>query len=312
MGNDTNIPTGSVNPSTIYYAVKNEKRNLGIFHRWEEFQKNAVGQPGLHMRSFETLFAAQQWFRKSQATPRKRKRPISRTPTSGARIGRVVVGLSDDEIDESSDDKEDTADERTVLPSFLTEPPETPSTQLPSQSPPLDSPFRLPTPSVVIPPPSPAANIVTVPDLGDLGGYSNLSSEQKAVLSKVVAGQSIFFTGAAGTGKSFLLREIVSWARSTYGTDKVAITASTGLAAVNIGGCTLYSWAGIGLGKKPPEALLRIINNASWGENERTKKRFIRPNSPLRRWLDSGKSAFYWKCVYYGAEPDVGLDRPSS
>jgi len=44
-----------------------------------------------------------------------------------------------------------------------------------------------------------------------------------------------------------LLRQIISWARQRYGSD-VAVTASTGMAAVNIGGVTLHSWAGIGLG----------------------------------------------------------------
>lgn len=59
----------------------------------------------------------------------------------------------------------------------------------------------------------------------------------------------------AGTGKSVLLREIISWARKRHQTDigghhrvDVAVTASTGMAAVNIGGVTLHSWAGIGFG----------------------------------------------------------------
>ena len=48
-----------------------------------------------------------------------------------------------------------------------------------------------------------------------------------------------------------LLRQIIGWARGRrrYDTDPdVAVTASTGMAAVNIGGVTLHSWAGIGLG----------------------------------------------------------------
>ncbi|KAI0085665.1 PIF1-like helicase-domain-containing protein, partial [Irpex rosettiformis] len=112
-----------------------------------------------------------------------------------------------------------------------------------------------------------------------------LSSEQEAVLNKVRAGRSIFFTGAAGTGKSLLLREIVQWARGVYGKDRVAVTASTGLASINIGGCTIYSWAGIGLGKEKAEALLSIIKNASWDEKKKTRKRYVRQNSPLMRWL---------------------------
>ncbi len=51
-----------------------------------------------------------------------------------------------------------------------------------------------------------------------------------------------------GTGKSVLLREIIKSLREKPG-HVTAITASTGIASVNIGGTTLHSWAGIGLGQ---------------------------------------------------------------
>lgn len=90
-----------------------------------------------------------------------------------------------------------------------------------------------------------------------------LSDEQKHVLDAVVKnGKSIFFTGSAGTGKSVLMREIIKQLRNKYRReqDRVAITASTGLAACNIGGVTLHSFAGIGLGKEPvPELVKKVI-----------------------------------------------------
>lgn len=52
----------------------------------------------------------------------------------------------------------------------------------------------------------------------------------------------------AGTGKSVLLREIIQACQGPE--ESLAITASTGIAAVNIGGVTLHSWAGIGLGQE--------------------------------------------------------------
>lgn len=80
------------------------------------------------------------------------------------------------------------------------------------------------------------------------GSYT-LSLEQKEVVRLIVKeGKNIFYTGAAGTGKSLVLRTIISQLRGRYGKQSVAITASTGLAANNIGGITLHRWAGIGLG----------------------------------------------------------------
>lgn len=75
----------------------------------------------------------------------------------------------------------------------------------------------------------------------------SLSKEQKHVLKLVVENnQSVFFTGAAGTGKSVLMRAIISELKKKYARDpeRVAVTASTGLAACNIGGITLHSFSG--------------------------------------------------------------------
>jgi hypothetical protein len=70
-----------------------------------------------------------------------------------------------------------------------------------------------------------------------------LSSEQQRVLDMVVNDrQSLFFTGSAGTGKSVLLRAIIDKLRNIYGSG-LAVTASTGIAACNINGCTLHRYA---------------------------------------------------------------------
>uniref|UniRef100_A0A2K5D7Y4 ATP-dependent DNA helicase PIF1 n=1 Tax=Aotus nancymaae TaxID=37293 RepID=A0A2K5D7Y4_AOTNA len=74
-----------------------------------------------------------------------------------------------------------------------------------------------------------------------------LSEEQAAVLRAILKGQSIFFTGSAGTGKSYLLKRILG---SLPPTGTVA-TASTGVAACHIGGTTLHAFAGIGSGQAP-------------------------------------------------------------
>lgn len=75
----------------------------------------------------------------------------------------------------------------------------------------------------------------------------NLSGEQRKVLDVVVKqGKSVFFTGPAGTGKSVLMRAIIKDLKEKFARDpeRVAVTASTGLAACNIGGMTLHSFSG--------------------------------------------------------------------
>ena len=101
-----------------------------------------------------------------------------------------------------------------------------------------------------------------------------LSEEQQNVLNLVTEHQkSVFFTGSAGTGKSVLLREIIAALRKKYARepDRVAVTASTGLAACNIGGVTLHSFSGIGLGKEPAEDLVKKIKR-----NPKAKQRWMR------------------------------------
>jgi ATP-dependent DNA helicase PIF1 len=85
-----------------------------------------------------------------------------------------------------------------------------------------------------------------------------LSAEQQHVLDLVRSGQNVFFTGPAGTGKSVLLREIIKLLRDNL-SDRVSITASTGIAGLNIGGSTVHSFAGIGLGKESAQVLAKRI-----------------------------------------------------
>ncbi|XP_050298703.1 ATP-dependent DNA helicase PIF1 [Anthonomus grandis grandis] len=71
-----------------------------------------------------------------------------------------------------------------------------------------------------------------------------LDMEQREVLQACISGQNVFFTGSAGTGKSFLLRKIIG----ALPPDVTIATASTGVAACHIGGITLHQFAGIGGG----------------------------------------------------------------
>ncbi len=48
--------------------------------------------------------------------------------------------------------------------------------------------------------------------------------------------------------QSFLLRYVIQELLKKYGDEGVAVTAPTGIAAININGMTVHSFAGIGLG----------------------------------------------------------------
>ncbi|KAK7012812.1 PIF1-like helicase-domain-containing protein [Favolaschia claudopus] len=100
-----------------------------------------------------------------------------------------------------------------------------------------------------------------------------LSQEQTQILRLAEEGHSLFYTGSAGTGKSVLLREIIKALRKKHSKndDAVAITASTGIAACNIGGVTIHSFAGIGLGIESAEDLAQKIR-----KNKKSSSRWLR------------------------------------
>lgn len=75
--------------------------------------------------------------------------------------------------------------------------------------------------------------------------HVNLDPIQRAVLNAALSGRNVFFTGSAGTGKSFLLHTIISELRALN--KVVAVTASTGIAAEHIGGTTLHTFSGLGV-----------------------------------------------------------------
>jgi nucleoside-triphosphatase THEP1 len=74
---------------------------------------------------------------------------------------------------------------------------------------------------------------------------------QDQALSILENGDSVLLTGAAGTGKTYLLNKFIKRAKKSG--KNVAVTATTGLAATHLNGTTIHSWVGIGIYDELPE-----------------------------------------------------------
>lgn len=89
-----------------------------------------------------------------------------------------------------------------------------------------------------------------------------------------------------------MLREIIRYLRAGYPPSdeySVAVTASTGIAGLNIGGSTVHSWACIGLGKESKRELFyrllqlerKLKPNTQEPESDEDAPRV---STPCRRW----------------------------
>jgi ATP-dependent DNA helicase PIF1 len=101
-----------------------------------------------------------------------------------------------------------------------------------------------------------------------------LTSEQLRFLNVVEDGKNVFLTGPGGTGKSMLINLAVE--NLTKEKKKVAVTGSTGVAAVNVKGCTLHHLLGCGIINEalPAEALCDAAQKK--GKRKGTRERLTR------------------------------------
>ena len=68
---------------------------------------------------------------------------------------------------------------------------------------------------------------------------------QKEALDILKAGRNVYLTGAAGSGKTYVLNEYKDYLKERGVV--TAVTASTGIAATHLEGMTIHSWSGIGI-----------------------------------------------------------------
>lgn len=84
--------------------------------------------------------------------------------------------------------------------------------------------------------------------------------EVSEIIKRIDAEQNILLTGPAGTGKSTIVKAL----KEHYGR-YLAVTATTGISALNIGGGTIHSFSGIGI-HNSAEALGTITSQHNWSK----------------------------------------------
>ena len=82
--------------------------------------------------------------------------------------------------------------------------------------------------------------------------------EHKKAYRLFCQGRSFFLSGPAGVGKSTLINEIKQY----FKPEQIAITGSTGMAAILLGGVTLHMFAGVFSTSATPETLVRKMTSA--------------------------------------------------
>jgi len=87
--------------------------------------------------------------------------------------------------------------------------------------------------------------------------------EQQAVIDAALAGKNIFLTGVAGTGKTAVVKGIITQLKAKN--KEVAVTSSTGITALDLeGGKTLHSFAGIGYGDMTKDEVAQHAKTKKW------------------------------------------------
>jgi ATP-dependent DNA helicase PIF1 len=87
-----------------------------------------------------------------------------------------------------------------------------------------------------------------------------LNEKQQIAYDALLDGKSVFLTGEAGVGKT----EVIKKVRDNFNDKTVALTSTTGTSALLMGGTTLHSYLGIGLGEGTAKWLAGVISSKEY------------------------------------------------
>lgn len=97
--------------------------------------------------------------------------------------------------------------------------------------------------------------------------------QQSTALSILKTGANVFLTGSAGTGKTYVLNQYISYLKSRK--IRTAVTASTGIAATHLNGLTLHSWSGIGVRMQLHSSDLSNMSKKKYLQNNLNKVKVL-------------------------------------
>lgn len=92
---------------------------------------------------------------------------------------------------------------------------------------------------------------------------TSFSPDQQRAFDAAQKGEHCLITGPGGTGKSYLIEKL------KQSLPRCAVVATTGIAAVNVGGLTIHSWSGMGMAKQTAEELMQLIMYKDYKESAR-------------------------------------------
>lgn len=91
---------------------------------------------------------------------------------------------------------------------------------------------------------------------------------QREALAILLSGESVLLTGAAGSGKTYVLNQFIKQLKK-HG-KKVAVTATTGLAATHLNGTTIHAWSGIGVRDELPNSFFQHLSKSRKEQIDKT------------------------------------------